>query len=911
MTRFFFAALVVGAFALPISAAVTPGEMLIGEMNCVACHSTTPEITTRLNSKQSPNLGGKGVKTTPQWLMEFLANPQKSKPGTSMPDMLHGLDAKAKSETVEALTHYLMSIQPTGSPDIGAQATRMEKGKKLYHETGCVQCHAPQELPPGKENDPALKAELEKLATTSAPLGNLAKKFTVGDLATFLCDPLKSRPAGRMPSQNLNRTEAENIAMYLLRDQKSTGNTTAVAGLQYEYYEQSFTELPVFDRLTPTATGVSDDVTLAVAKRQSDYAIRFRGFITIPEQGYKFYTYSKDGSRLYIDDKLIIENGGVHTLQEVGLITKIPAGTYPFEVQYFNTTGAGELVAKWKTPGMVKGPIPPSAFTHGGPSMVPHDGIAFTVDPAKAARGAELFRQHQCSQCHQTDGGEPQPQVAAIKVPLLEKLTGLANSGCTSATPKAGTPKFTFSNDQRAAIEATLKDQSSLATPLIAEEQVHRTMSVLNCSACHTRDKTGGAEGLRRDYLVGVGEVDLGDEGRIPPHLEKVAAKLNPKWLREVVATGARSRPYMATRMPAFGEANANALAVAFEKADLTSTQQPEPDVMNVESAELAKHGLKLMGTGGVSCIACHNFAGHASLGIPAIDLTTMGKRLRFDWFRRYLIDPQSLRPGTRMPSFWTGGVAANKDILKGDTEKQIAAIWANLARNDFKDLPDGLIRAKMELVPQTEALIYRNFIEGAGSRAIGVGYPERANLAFDANESRFTLFWQGAFMDASRHRTGRGDGFEKPLGRNFIQAPDGPAFAILEKPDVPWPTTTGRTGGYQFKGYNLDARQRPTFRYEFNGLAVEDFHVALVDDINASFRRTITVKGAPKGTLYFRAAKGVIKKADGFYIVNEKLRLKLPGSEPIMRGEGEQTELLVPLSFTNGEAKLVQELVW
>ena len=70
---------------------------------------------------------------------------------------------------------------------------------------------------------------------------------------------------------------------------------------------------------------------------------------------------------------------------------------------------------------------------------------------------------------------------------------------------------------------------------------------------------------------------------------------------------------------------------------------------------------------------------------------------------------------------------------------------------------------------PTTEPIIYRNFIEGAGVRAIGVGYPEEINLAFDANNMRLAMIWRGSFMDASRHWTGRGQGFEPPLGDDII----------------------------------------------------------------------------------------------------------------------------------------------
>ena len=66
-----------------------------------------------------------------------------------------------------------------------------------------------------------------------------------------------------------------------------------------------------------------------------------------------------------------------------------------------------------------------------------------------------------------------------------------------------------------------------------------------------------------------------------------------------------------------------------------------------------------------------------------------------------------------------------------------------------------------MPLVVKQEPIVYRNFITGAGNRGIGVGYPERAHLAFDANDLRLAMIWQGAFMDARRHWTGRGEGFE------------------------------------------------------------------------------------------------------------------------------------------------------
>lgn len=109
--------------------------------------------------------------------------------------------------------------------------------------------------------------------------------------------------------------------------------------------------------------------------------------------------------------------------------------------------------------------------------------------------------------------------------------------------------------------------------------------------------------------------------------------------------------------------------------------------------ADSDRHGPFLVSMKGLKCIECHDFAGRKSLGMPGLDLATTGQRLQWDWFKRYLIDPQSLRFGTRMPAFRPDGIAVSKQTLAGASTKQIRAIWAYLARKDFRQLPDGLVR--------------------------------------------------------------------------------------------------------------------------------------------------------------------------------------------------------------------------
>ncbi len=119
------------------AAAVEPGELLIAEMNCVACHDAPAEVQARLASRQAPRLGEPGLRLTPQWLRSFLTNPSAEKSGLLMPDMLHGLTPTERAEAVEALTHYLVSRQKRG-PGIaaGASSASIAVGNSLYHSVG-------------------------------------------------------------------------------------------------------------------------------------------------------------------------------------------------------------------------------------------------------------------------------------------------------------------------------------------------------------------------------------------------------------------------------------------------------------------------------------------------------------------------------------------------------------------------------------------------------------------------------------------------------------------------------------------------------------------------------------------------------------------------------------------------------
>ena len=210
---------------------------------------------------------------------------------------------------------------------------------------------------------------------------------------------------------------------------------------------------------------------------------------------------------------------------------------------------------------------------------------------------------------------------------------------------------------------------------------------------------------------------------------------------------------------------------------------------------------------------------------------------------------------------------------------------------------------------------MYRNFISGAGARGIAVGYPQGVNLAFDANQVRLSLLWQGAFMDGGRHWSGRGQGFQGPAGYAKLALPEGQPFAILNTPADVWPKTEkGRASGYRFGGYERDKQRRPAFLYEYAGLKIRDFPKGGAE-LTPYLTREITIEGkAMDGKLHYLAAAGSkIEVRDGSYAVDGKYAVSFSGlqeAKPVLRDSGGRKELLLPLKLT-GKQSFVQRYDW
>jgi len=141
-------------------------------------------------------------------------------------------------------------------------------------------------------------------------------------------------------------------ALPLKNDSKLEG---PLKKFKYQVYYQRFNALPDFDRLKPEFSGESEEGTidLGLAKRKEGFGMVFDGELEIKEAGeFNFRLGSDDGSRLIINGKELIDNGGMHAVEYKKESLKLEPGMASIRVEYFDSGGAQGLSLSVSGPGM-------------------------------------------------------------------------------------------------------------------------------------------------------------------------------------------------------------------------------------------------------------------------------------------------------------------------------------------------------------------------------------------------------------------------------------------------------------------------------------------------------------------------------------------------------------------------------
>lgn len=95
------------------------------------------------------------------------------------------------------------------------------------------------------------------------------------------------------------------------------------------------------------------------------FYVKWTGVVRIPAAGkYTFYAESDDGSRLFIGETKVIDNNGLHAMEEKSGEIELTAGDHPIRIEMFENSGFAGCRISWEGPGLAKEIIPAKAFYH-------------------------------------------------------------------------------------------------------------------------------------------------------------------------------------------------------------------------------------------------------------------------------------------------------------------------------------------------------------------------------------------------------------------------------------------------------------------------------------------------------------------------------------------------------------------
>lgn len=298
-----------------------------------------------------------------------------------------------------------------------------------------------------------------------------------------------------------------------------------------------------------------------------------------------------------------------------------------------------------------------------------------------AAEGEKLAKSLQCGTCHP---GLPLPDKSPA--PALEAIFAKdwSAGGCVAPADKRGkAPVLNLDEPGRTALVAFSKTGTGGLKRDTPSEFVRRQTTALRCTACHANDGHGALLSSVHKESAGLVAGLKGHDERLDqsrPQLTYLGEMLHASYLESMIQGTAdpRPRPWLLARMPAF-HAKAKSMAEGFARMHGVEPSGPAPVTVDPATAEIGK---TLVGADGFGCTTCHGIGDAkptAAFEVEGINFSLVPQRLRADYFHRWMDNPGSVTPGTKMPRYSEANQSQRTDVLDGDARKQFEAIWQYL----------------------------------------------------------------------------------------------------------------------------------------------------------------------------------------------------------------------------------------
>lgn len=591
---------------LPGAEIAFKGKRFFVELGCIGCHTVKGIETDEKKVQIGPDLTQIQRKVYPDWLVQWLKNPNDFRHDTRMPDF------RLTHQEAREIASYLWQNskeEESGYKNVEMEIKNSAGGKEIFEQVGCLGCHRVGEK--GNRFGP--------------DLSRIGEKVRYEYLIEWLMKPKKYQPKTVMPDLRLTRDEAERLAAYLVTLK------TAVPDNDGEILNDPKEAEAGYDLIS--RYGCFGCHSIKGMENKGKVGAELTTIGSKPVEQFDFGLIEDEITK-GAGIKSIHDNVG--KARQLWLINKLK------NPRVFDSGRYKKPEEKLRMPDFHMSDEIRDAlviFLSGlTDEKIPISYKSRPSDEEMAILGGErLIRRYNCTGCHQLD-----MEKILLKDGLeLEGMTKLEEEGlvffqlwqdCSDLSKKAGENVGIPLED----IDERKPKIGGDIVPIIAEGMAENKGIVLQEALAFT-----------------------------PPVLYGEGKKVQPLWLFDFLQNPVKLRPWLTVRMPIFGidKDDATVLTKYFMSVDkevypylrLLEREDSYRDAKLRLDSEYYTKAKNLMDSKDVNCISCHVRGDVQPSGDPsgwAPDMTLAHKRLKPLWIEEWLKDPQKLQPGTKMPKF-------------------------------------------------------------------------------------------------------------------------------------------------------------------------------------------------------------------------------------------------------------------
>lgn len=604
------------------------GRRLFEELGCHGCHETVGFGEDK-NRMIGPGLRNIKNKVKPDWIMAWIKDPKSFRPTTLMPNF------KLSEEESQSIAAYLW--QHAEERNIHDEMPKLDEvqlsqGDFIFEHIGCMACH-----PYKKDTEHGFAPNLARIG----------EKISYEYLVEWIMNPKGKEPLTRMPNFRLNQEKAGLVAGYLMS--KTRGAFT----------RERLTDVEWLEDKERSRTGE------ALIKKYGCFGCHeIHGMEGLGKIGVELSAIGSKHVELLdfglLEKKILDKAGLKHITENVGEARRAWLRAKLQDPRQFDEGKYKKPEDRLKMPdfGLTEEEVESllTLLTGLREERLPEAYIDRLTEKERGiTEGKRLIGKYHCIGCHQLD------------VDRLYLEGGIELTGMVKLDEEDGI-YFQLMEDS-----GELKQKAG-ETVFIDKEQIVRK---------EWAKKVDFASSIIEYHVDNEGLIP--EEARVfaPPLLYGEGKKVQPEWAFEFLKEPLDLRPWLEVKMPTFSlsseeAANLTGFFAMRENEEYPYEYIAETKKEYIEAKEARSPGYllaakRLFESKDVNCTLCHVKGEKMPEGDPtgwAPDLMLSKKRLKPDWIKRWLLDPQSLQPGTKMPKFFREGEF--QDYIPGTPQEQV-----------------------------------------------------------------------------------------------------------------------------------------------------------------------------------------------------------------------------------------------